>query len=64
MLHGLPKLETVDKLLQYRRRSKMEMLKEFWNYALDVGNELIPKKRYAFALGLLVALAGSWMLFG
>ena len=45
-------------------RSKMEMLKTIWTYLMDVGNELIPKKRYAFALGVLVALAGSWMIFG
>ena len=42
----------------------MEMLKMVWTYLMDVGNELIPKKRYAFALGVLVALAGSWMIFG
>jgi len=31
----------------------MEMLKVVWNYLLDVGNELIPKKRYALLIGLV-----------
>lgn len=41
-----------------------EMLKTIWNYALDVGNELIPKKRYALALGLVIGFVAGWMLFG
>jgi len=42
----------------------MEMLKVVWNFLMDTGNELIPKKRYAFAVGFVVALLGSWMFFG
>lgn len=41
-----------------------EMLKTIWNYLLDVGNELIPKKRYALLLGLIAGLSAGWMLFG
>lgn len=42
----------------------MEMLKVIWEFMLDTGNELIPKKRYALALGLLTGFVAGWMLFG
>jgi len=42
----------------------MEMLKTIWEFVLETGNELIPKKRYAFAAGFVIALLGSWMFFG
>lgn len=42
----------------------MEMLKVVWNFLMDTGNELIPKKRYAVLLGVLLGLAAGWMLFG
>jgi len=42
----------------------MEMLKTIWNYALDVGNELVPKKRYALLLGVAVgAIAVGWWMY-
>ena len=40
----------------------MEMLKNIWIYLLDVGNELVPKKRYALLLGLVAGFAAGWPL--
>lgn len=57
-----PEIEKRDVFLI--RRSKMEMLKTIWNYALDVGNELVPKKRYALLLGVAVgAIAVGWWMY-
>lgn len=42
----------------------MEMLKIIWNYALETGSDLIPKKRYALALGLLIGFIAGWQVFG
>jgi hypothetical protein len=42
----------------------MGLLKIAWNYVMEIGDELIPKKRYAFAAGFVLALLGSWMFFG
>jgi len=42
----------------------MEMLRTIWEYLLEVGAELIPKKRYALGLGLLIGLLAGWTLFG
>lgn len=41
-----------------------EMLKSIWTYALEVGSDLIPKKRYALLLGLVTGLAVGWWAFG
>ena len=42
----------------------MEMLKIVWEFLMDTGNELIPKKRYALLLGVILGLSAGWMLFG
>jgi len=42
----------------------MEMLKIIWNFLLESGDQMIPKKRYALALGLLVGFVAAWWVFG
>lgn len=40
------------------------MLKTIWEYALDTGNDLIPKKRYALLVGLICGgLAVGWWVY-
>lgn len=42
----------------------MEMLKIVWTYLIDVGGEVVPKKRYALALGFVAGLSLGWAIFG
>jgi len=47
-----------------RRKSKMEMVKIVWNYLIDVGGEIVPKKRYALLVGLICGgLAVGWWVY-